>query len=174
MRATTISLLMTAAVWAADNVTPLDVRLGLWETKSTSQMNGTPPIPESMLRSLSPEQRTKMEAMAKAREAKGPQSHTQQTCVTKEMLAKAMAFGGKDGCTSTVIRSSRRAQDVRFTCTDSNSNMKGTGEFHIDAADSEHVTGTSTVKMEGGGNTMDVKASFTSHWVSADCGAQKH
>ena len=132
-------------------------------------------LAKSMLRSLSPEQRTKMEAMAKAREAKGPQSHTQQTCVTKEMLAKAMmAFGGKDGCTSTVIRSSRRAQDVRFTCTDSNSNMKGTGEFHIDAADSEHVTGTSTVKMEGGGNTMDVKASFTSHWVSADCGAQKH
>ena len=57
---------MTAAVWAADNVTPLDVRLGLWETKSTSQMSGAPPIPESMLRSLSPEQRTKMEAMAKA------------------------------------------------------------------------------------------------------------
>jgi hypothetical protein len=169
----TILVLVGCTVWAADNVTPLDVKLGLWESKSTSQTSGAPPIPESMLKSLSPEQRAKFEAMAKAREAKGPQSHTQQTCVTKEMLTKALDFGGKEqeNCTSTVLRSSSRAQDVRFTCT--YGNMKGNGEFHIQAADSEHVTGTTTVTSEGGGNAMNVKASFTAHWVSADCGALK-
>jgi hypothetical protein len=114
-----------------------------------------------------------MEAAAKAREAKGPQKHTQQSCVTRETLAKAMNFGENNtrNCTRTVLRSSGRAQDVRFTCGDAG--MKSIGELHLEAVDSEHVTGSSTVNAAGGGNSMNVKISFAAHWIGSDCSAKK-
>ena len=174
MRFWTIAVfLMPALCWSADTVTPLDVKLGLWEATSTSQISGAPPIPDSILQKLTPEQRSKMEAMAKAREAKGPQKSTQQSCVTKETLTQAMAFGEGNAshCTHTVLRSSGRAQDVKFTCGDAG--MKSTGEIHVEAADREHVTGTSTMNAAGGGNNMNVKVNFTAHWIGSDCSAMK-
>jgi hypothetical protein len=168
-----VVLLLPALGWSADSVTPLDVKLGLWESTSTSQTTGMPPMPDSVLQKLTPEQRARMEAAAKAREAKGPRQHTQQSCVTKDSLAKAMTFGQSESnqqCTRTVLRSSSHAQDLSYTC---EGMMKGTGEIHIEASDNEHVKGSSSITTSGGGNAMNVKMSFEAHWIGSDCSAIK-
>jgi hypothetical protein len=168
-----IPVLLPMLVWAADTTTPLDVKLGLWESTTTSQMSGAPPIPDSTLKTLTPEQRARMEQMAKAREAMGPQKHTHQSCMTRETLAKATNFAHAENghCTPTLLRSTPRAQDLRFTCGEAG--MTSTGELHIEAADNEHVSGTSIVNSAGGGNNMNVRVSFTAHWIGADCSAMK-
>lgn len=174
MKLTTgIVFLLPVLAWSADSITPLDVKLGLWESSSTSQMSGAPPIPDAILQKLTPEQRARMEAAQKAREAKGPQTHTQQTCLTKESLAKAMDFGHGDSsnCTRTVLRSSSREQDIRFNC--DIQGMKGSSEIHVEATDNEHVTGNAKTNSAGGGNNMNIKVSFKAHWIGSDCSAMK-
>jgi hypothetical protein len=110
---------------------------------------------------MTPEQRARMEAAAKARagQAKTPRVH--QSCLTKESLVKAMNFGSDENsaCQRTVIRSSSATQDLRLEC--AVAGMKSTGTIHVEAIDSEHVKGTSQMDAAGGRNNMNVKISFT-------------
>ena len=56
--------LSAVALWAADNITHLNVKEGLWETTSTRLMTGMG-IPADSLAKMSPEQRAHVEAMMK-------------------------------------------------------------------------------------------------------------
>lgn len=159
---------------AADTIRPLDVKLGLWESTTTSEMTGMPPIPDELLAKMTPEQRSRMEAAAKARGAqskKAPSVH--QSCVTKESLAKAQNFGNDDrlSCQRNIIRSSSTAQDIRFEC--DVSGIKSTGNIHVEAVNPEHVKGTSQVEAAGGKNAMTMKVNFESRWIGPDCSAMK-
>ena len=64
-----------SALWATDTITPLDVKLGQWESTLTTESNGLPPIPPEVLDRLSPEQRAKMEERMKAYACAGAQNH---------------------------------------------------------------------------------------------------
>ena len=158
---------------AADSIKPLDVKLGLWESTTASQSsNAMAMLPPEMLAKMTPEQRARMEAAAKAREAKGPQAHTQKSCLTKESLTKMSVFGeDQKGCQRTVIRSSSSAADVRLDC--SQGGMIGSGEFHVEAVNSENVKGTIQVNGGPGGKSAVFKTSFTAHWLGPDCGDVK-
>src|SRR5271170_8464285 len=52
-------VLSSSVLWAADEIQPLDVKLGLWETTWTSQSAGQVPIPPEAMANLTPEQRAK-------------------------------------------------------------------------------------------------------------------
>ena len=168
------AVLCPAAGYAADTNHPLDVKPGLWESTTTSEISGTPPIPVELLAKMTPEQRARMEAASKARAAqsnKAPQ--VRQSCLTKESLARAMNFGneGNKSCERTVVRSTSTMQDIRFECV--NSGMKTAGSIHVEAVDSEHVKGTSQVDASGGNNTANVKIAFSARWLGSDCSAMK-
>lgn len=168
-----LTLLWPLASWAADDYKPLDVKLGLWESTMTSQTSGMPPLPEELLSRLTPDQRAQMEAAMKARAAKGPQSTVTKSCLTKDQLNKALAFGGEanTACKRTLITSTSTKQDIRFDCSDEKSNMKGSGTIHVEAINSENVKGTTQVSTAAGGNNMNIQMSFSAKWVSSDCGA---
>ena len=168
-----ITLICPFLASAADPLTPLDVKLGLWESTTTSQSSGMPPIPEAALARLTPEQRAKMEAAIKAQQAKRPQSHTRKSCLTADELKSMMGFGDdqKNSCKRTVLRSNARIQDLHFDC--GQAGMATGGDMHIEATDSENVKGTIQINAAGGGNSMASKTSFTAHWLSSDCGALK-
>ena len=87
-------------LWAADNITPLNVKEGLWEMTMTHSMTGMPAVPNippDALAKLPPEQRARVEAMMKG----GP--NVQKVCITKEKLEKHSAFSNNRGdCTRTV------------------------------------------------------------------------
>ena len=167
-----VILLAPLANWAADDVKPLDVKLGLWESTLSNQMSGMPPIPEEVLARLSPDQRAKMEAAMKARAAQGAKPTVTKSCLTKESLAKAMTFGGEgnDACKRTVITSNSSTQDIRFECNDEKRNFKGTGNMHVEALNSENVKGSGQISTGNGAQNMNIQLSFSAKWLSADCG----
>jgi hypothetical protein len=152
-------LLSTLPVHAA----PLDVKTGLWETTSTSQMSGMP-IPESALKDMPPEQRARIEAIMKQRQEQGPQSHTYKTCITQEDLNRP--FDKKDNmenCTQTILTATRTVQEYKIQCTGS---MPHSGVLHVEALSRERVK--STIKMNLPTGTVDNEMS--GRWLSADCG----
>lgn len=168
----TLAVLSVAVLWAANTVQPLDVKLGLWETTTVSQMSGMPPIPPDMLAKMTPEQKAKMEAMMKQRQAEGPKTHTDKQCVTKEDLGKGGWFDKEEqDCTKTVLTSTSRKLDVKLEC--SKGGGKQTGTLNIEAVDSGNVKGTLQLAMTNGTNTMNVNSTMTSKWLGSACGDVK-
>ncbi|HUI78218.1 MAG TPA: DUF3617 family protein [Bryobacteraceae bacterium] len=169
------ALLMPLASWAADDIKPLGVKLGLWESMVTTQTSGMPPIPEEVLSKLSPDQRARMEEAMKARQAKGAQPRTNKSCLTKESLDKAMTFGneGNQSCKRTVMTSNSSKQEIRFECSDERTNIKSTGTMHVEALNSENVKGSGQVSSGNGTNSMNIQISFSAKWLGSDCGALK-
>lgn len=163
-----VTLGIALPVLAADS---LQVKTGLWETTTISNMSGIS-IPADALTKVPPAQRAQMEQMMKQMGARGPQTHKTRSCVTEKDL-KDGAFRGVDGsdpqhCKYTPVSSTPRHQEITFVC--SNEGHAGTGRMVIDAPDSTHVQGTIDVKSDA--VTMNIK--FTSQWLSASCaGADK-
>ena len=172
-----IPLLFVAAVaLQAADIKPFDVKLGLWETTTTTEMGGMamptmPQIPPDALAKMPPEQRARIEAMMKGGGAGGPRTFTGKSCLTKESLEKAMAMVQDDKtCKATLVSSSATEQKIHMDCTRNNMHM--TGDATVERVDTEHSKGTMTMKAEGE-HAMTVKSSFQSKWISADCGDVK-
>jgi len=87
------AFLCRSAIWAADTVEPLNIKLGLWGTTRTLEMSGQPLMPpearEAMAK-MPPEQRAKAEEMMKeyANMAAKPTVH--RDCLKKEDLDRPL------------------------------------------------------------------------------------
>ncbi|MBZ5610838.1 MAG: DUF3617 domain-containing protein [Acidobacteriia bacterium] len=160
-----LSVLSCMAIWAAD-ITPLNVKLGQWETTSQSQIAGLPPIPQNVLDKMSPEQRERIESRFKANQA--PRALVTKTCLRKEDVEKAATFGDDDkACTRTIVTASSTRQEMRIECT--RPTGKQTGTIHVEASDSEHVKGVVHMTMLLGDRSMTVNSSFESKWLGSVC-----
>lgn len=157
---------------ADTSVTPLNVKLGLWQTTITTNMSGLPGIPDSALAQLSPDQRAKIEAAMK--QVSG-QPMTTKSCMTKDKLEKSEGFrNAPKSCTYTVVSSTSSKLEMKLSCTQNGMTMSG--NVHVEATDSENVKGSIQMNTSGngsasaGGNTMNMNSTFTSKWVGAACG----
>jgi uncharacterized protein DUF3617 len=160
---------------AADEIKIFDVKPGLWESTSKSEMTGMPAmasmpqIPEESLAKMPPEQRARVEAMMKGRSG-GPQTNTSRSCVTRESLSRG--FGQMDKtCTYKVVSSSPAKMDMHIEC--NRAGGKAEGEVIMERTDPEHVKGTVNMKAASGGSNFTMKVSNDSKWISADCGDVK-
>jgi hypothetical protein len=168
-------MLLSAAALPAQEIKPFDVKLGLWETTTSTDMSGMamptmPQIPPEVLSQMPPEQRARVEAMMKGRGG-SPRSMTVKSCITKDTLSRGSAFGQSDkSCTLTVVSSTATKQVLHMDCTRDNNHM--TGDMTIERVDAEHVKGTSVIKAEGE-HAISMKSSFETKFVSADCGDVK-
>lgn len=159
------ALLTGSAGFAADSITPLDVKLGQWETTSTVNSNLMSAIPQDILDKMPPDQRAKMEERLKA--SQGPKTSVTQTCVKKEDIDKALAFGSDDkSCTRTVIASSRSKQEIRIEC--SRAGSKQTGTLRIEATGSDSIKGSLDLASTGA-HAMTLNSTFTGKWLGATC-----
>ena len=157
-----------SVLWAADTITPLDVKLGQWESTMTMEMTGQLPIPQEMLDRLPPEQRAKMEERLKSSGAKGPRTTTHKSCLKKEDLDKAMSFGNdQKSCTRTIITSTRSKQEIHLECAIGAGKQSGT--IRVEAVNSENVKGTTEMTASAGGRTMNTNSTFTAKWVGPTC-----
>ena len=169
------ALLVSSAALTAEDIKPFDVKLGLWETTSTNEMSGMampsmPQIPPEALARMPPEQRARLEAMMKGRGG-SPNSMTIKSCITKDTLARANAFGPTDkSCTMKIVSSSATKQVMHMECTRTENHM--TGDMTVERVDGEHVKGTSVIKSEGE-HSVSMKSSFETKWLSSDCGDVK-
>jgi hypothetical protein len=164
-------IMSSSFLWAADQIQPLDVKLGLWETSWTGQTMGQMPLPPEAMANLTPEQRARLEAAMNARAAKGPTSGSHKTCLTKEKLTKDAFNDNKQQCTSTVESSSSHKLVVKLDC--EQQGVKSTGTFKVEALTSEETKGTIEMVATGSGHTMNINNSFTSKWIGSDCGSIK-
>lgn len=145
---------------------PLNVKLGQWESTSTTQLSGMPPIPQDVLDKMTPQQRQMMEERMKSMQGKPTVT---KYCVKQEDIDKALSFGSDDKtCTRTILTSSSTRQEIKIEC--NRENGKATGTIRIETADRENVKGVVQMSMaSGGGRSMNVNSTFTAKWLGATC-----
>jgi len=159
------------ALWAADNITALNVKEGLWEMTVTHSMSGMPAMPDippDVLAKMPPEQRARMEAMMKG----GPSTDVRKECITKEKLAKNSAFSNNRGeCTRTVVNSTGSKLEVKIHCEEKQASTDGT--LVLETVGSDHVKGTMQSATNANGHTMNMNFTFSSKYLGPACGDVK-
>jgi hypothetical protein len=164
-------ILSSSALWAADKLQPLDIKMGLWETSMTHATAGMPQIPPEALAKLTPEQRARMEQMMKNRSG-APGTTTTKSCITKEKLEKDMAFRDeRTQCTRTVLSSSSSGFEMKLHCGEKDSTSDGT--FKLDVINSESVKGAFHMVVSGGDHPMNIDNTFTGRYLGSACGDVK-
>jgi len=163
-----LSTAVIPVVLAAADTPALNVRLGLWETTSTTNVGGHMPAVDTS--KLTPEQKARMDAMMK--QMMGSHTNTTRSCLTRERLERGTLTDEQNqpGCKTTITKNTSTTLEANEVCTGENAR---TIQLHFDAPSPTNVTGT--FKSSGGarGQMMTVDGTITGHWVSADCGDTK-
>jgi hypothetical protein len=175
---TAIALLWATGSWAADDIKPLDVKPGLWESKVSTETGGMPKranmpaIPPETLAKMPPAQRAQVEAMMKSRAGGGPMVTTNKVCITKESLSNGRAFSrDQKSCTSKVVSSTGVRQQIHIDC--NQDEVKMSGDLTVERVDSNHIKGNMVMKGGQPQHPVDMKMSFENTWISSDCGDVK-
>jgi hypothetical protein len=156
--------------WAADKLTPLNIKEGLWEMTVTHSMTGMPAIPPETLARMPPEQRARVEAAMKG----APTADVHKECVTKEKLEKQMAFDenrkDKDNdCTRTIVTSTGSKVEMKFHCEQSSTD----GTLLLEAVTSDSVKGSMHSVTNSHGRSMNMDLTFSSRYLGSVCGNVK-
>ena len=166
------SLLATLAVTLtpliAVSADKLNVRTGLWEITSVSQISGVPPIPQATLDKMSPQQRAQLQ---QAIGQKGPRTDTERECITQKDIDHPFESEEGDDCQHSVVQTTRTSQEVKLTCTGEH---KGSGTFRVSTPTPETMTGTLDLRMGEGEQVMTVKSQLKGRWIGPDCGDEEN
>lgn len=163
----TCVLLLPLAGSAADR---LDVRLGLWEITSVTQMTGMPQLAPDLLAKMTPQQRAQMEAAFQAEASRGPHKDISRECVTQQDLDHPFsAASERKDCKQTTVSSSRSSLETHVVCTGQN---KGTGTFRVTAANPQTISGDYHLTSGEGAHSMVIKSQIKGRWLGADCGEE--
>ena len=168
-----VVLILGCGLWAEDAIKPLDVKLGLWETTSTFQSSGMPPvnIPPDALARMTPDQRAKVEAMMKGQGSS--RTTTTKSCMTREKMKRSeMFYDEQKQCTKTVVSSSSSKLEMRLQCT-MEGGGKADGTVRVERMNSESTKGSVQMVSTSGDHTMNMNSTFTSKWLGPDCGDVK-
>lgn len=165
-----MAFLTPLAGWAGDPV-PLDVKLGLWETTMTNQMDISSMIPAEALARLTPEQRAKMEAAMQGRG--GARTSTYKGCATKDTINDALSSARMDNnkamqCTRTFVTSTSTKLVMHMEC--ALGTMKTSSDVQVEAIDRENTKASIVTTSAGGGRGGNMKMELNSKWLGADCG----
>ena len=150
-------LLAQSQSGASAQITPLNMKTGLWQTTMTGKYTGLPP---------------------QVAAAMNPTS-TYKNCVRpKDLAGDAWAKNVVGKCSSVnVLKSTGTDTNVEAKGCSAGNGMtaEGHGKFHL--VDSEHLTGTMDVTFSGntpfsGNGPVHMLADYTSKWVGASCPAE--
>lgn len=170
MRLTILALVLSPLLSKADQ--PLDVKLGLWETVSRTELPALPAsrpqIPPDALARMTPEQRARIEAILKSRGTPG--AITTRSCLTRESLEHGLNLRNDQACTYKLTGSSAIRQQIQVECRQGQA-REASGELTLERVDAGHIEGTMVMKPAAGSG--NIKTTFDSRWVSADCGRLK-
>jgi len=164
----------SVTLWAADTITRLNLKEGLWEMTSTHTMTGMPPIPADALAKLPPEQRARMEAAMKQSGAGVPKTDVRKHCITKEKLEKQSAFDeNRKDCTRTIVSSTGSKLEMKIHCEGKEQQMSMDGAFVVEVVSSDSAKGSMHTVSSGNGRTMNMDFTFSSKYLGPGCGDVK-
>ncbi len=175
MRTISVLLVLIAfsslALWAADNIVPLNLKEGLWEVTSTHSITGMPGIPPETLAKMPAEQRARVEAAMKQGGMGGPKTEVRKDCVTKEKLEKRTAFDqNRKECTRTIVNSTGSRLEMKIHCEGKEQQMSMDGDFMVEAVGSDSAKGSMHAVSSGNGRTMNIDFTFSSRYLGPACG----
>ncbi len=150
-----------------DSAEQLNVKLGLWEITTETQMSGVPTLPKSVLDKMTPEQQTAMQAVLQAQAGKGPLRDTTQECLTQKDLEEPFNTDDLEGCKRTITTNSRTQKEFRLVCT---GERKGSGFFKVNTPTPETMTGDLELTVGENASPVVIKSKMKGKWLSADCG----
>jgi len=153
-------------VWGQASAEPLQVKPGLWETTTVTEIKRAKA--PTNLDQLSLEQRAKVEDKL-AQQVKR-ETRVAKSCLKQEQIDSGEAFtgGGHHGaCTRAFETQTRIEQEAWVDCKGAN---PMTGMVRMQAADTEHITGT--IEMTYGpanGLQMLSASQITARWLTGAC-----
>jgi hypothetical protein len=147
-----------------------NVKLGLWEMTWSVETSGQ--LPAIDLSKLPAAQRVIAQAAMKSAMAKMGAPHTFKTCLGEEQLKKGASFNfDKDpSCTTTVLKSSATAMQVKQVCT---GKRPRTVSIEYEAASPEAISGISHVETNAAGKAITADGKMSGKWLADDCGKLK-
>ena len=146
----------------------LNVRLGLWEVTSVTNLGGAPPVDTSK---MTPEQAARAnEAM---KQMMGEHTNTENSCITQDDLNKANFMpddADARNCKQTLTTNTKTTLDTSFTCT---GGQPMTGKMHIEAPNPTTMNATMDMTAGATGRAMTMTIKMSGKWLKADCGDVK-
>jgi Protein of unknown function (DUF3617) len=167
--ATTAALACLFISLAAGAAERLNIKLGLWEIESATQMGGIPPLSKELKAKLTPAQIAKMEADWKREFAEGPDREVSRECITEKDVTQPFASSSSKECRQTLTNTSRTTQEVRLMC-EGDDGRKGGGVLKINTPTPEAMTGSLDLRYGDGTEAFTIKATLKGRWLGADCG----
>ncbi len=172
-------LLPFATAGLADDLKPLDTKLGLWET--TIDTAGMPSmamtqIPKETLEKMPAAQRAQLEAMMKNQAGgSGKQTATTKSCMTKESQNRGYGMPESKGvnCKRQIVSSTSSRTELHVVCTSATGATKSESDVLMERIDSEHVRGSVTSKTSVRDSPITIKIAINSKWLTSDCGDVK-
>jgi len=159
-----IALFPAASAFAGS--VPLDAKTGLWEVQTSYTQSGMPSIPSVDLSMLPPAQRAQIEALMQSQSGV-PENNTFRTCVTEEDLNSFMPEDVDESCTTTIVKSTPKAQEIKVTC---NGSGQGTGLIKVNMPNRTSMTSDMQMSATVDGQEMRMTTKSSGKWISDDCG----
>jgi len=171
-------VMMCPVAMLAQDIKPVDIKPGLWENTTVTQISGLtmPAMPQ-----LTPDQLAKLPPATRDMMKGGPgapQTNTMKVCITREQLSKPLLSRQDKSCTNKLVSSTSNTQQIHVECV--RGNTTSAGDLSLERVDSEHLKGDMTMKTAGDSSTkgsvgqnMTIKMSFNNKWLSSDCGDVK-
>jgi len=156
---------LTAAL-VAQGAPKINVKMGLWEVTSTTNMTGNVPMPDTS--KMTPQQAAAVQAAMAG--AMGPHTSTIKECLTKEKFDQGMLTDQKN-CKTTITTNTATVLEVQMACDQGQGKMSGV--MHFEAPTPEAMAGTFKGTSSMGTQTMNITGTYAGKWTSADCGAIK-
>lgn len=153
--------------FAAGGAERLNVKTGLWEIESLTQMGGAPPLSPEIKASLTPAQIARMQAEWKAQAAQGPEREVSKECLSDKDVEQPFHATATQGCRQVFVSASPTGQEVRLIC---EGERKGSGVFRISTPTPKTMSGTLDLKVGEGAEVFTMKSTLKGRWLSDDCG----
>lgn len=164
-------LLASPTIFAATNSTDINMRAGLWEMRTSSDLLIlVPHIPADQMEN--------MQALAKEYGLEMPQiedgAAISKTCITDEMATQKTLpqfYQEEFGCKSNTATRIGNRYKVNFSCKSEKLEGHGTAEGLISSPES--FSGQTQFTGKAQGTPVNEKADITGKWISANCGDVK-
>lgn len=167
---TLFAALATALLAGAAEPVKLNIKLGLWEIASESQINGAPPLSDERLSRLTPEQRARVEAALQSTMAEAAKPKLSKHCLTPEKIARGLDVDQHDArkCERKIVTNS--GSELEFTDKCAEDNGSTLLDEHFQLSGSESVSGSVHMERTNDGKTMSINRTIHGKWLGASCG----